>query len=68
MPSAIASSFVAFLHSIIDLAGLVDDKEARHDVVAQANEVLMQGQQTGNVVSDPILTAAYLPKKVSTTR
>ena len=37
-------------------------------VVAQADEVLMQCQQTGDVVSDPVLPAAYLPKKISSTR
>ena len=36
-------------------------------VVAQADEVLMQGQKTGDMVSDPVLPAAYLPKKISPT-
>ena len=31
-------------------------------------KLLMQGQQSGDVVSHPVLSAAYLPKKISPAR
>ena len=52
----------------VHLRGLIDDQEARHWALGQTNEVFMKSQQACDVVSEPVLTAADLPKEIRATR
>ena len=48
----------------VDLTWLIDDEESRYGVLRQVAEMLMEGEQACDMVSDPVLSASYLPEKV----
>ena len=48
----------------VDLTWLVDDEESRYWVLRQVAEMLVEGKQTSDMISDPVLSASYLPEKV----
>ncbi len=47
---------------------LVNDEKTRHWVLTRAYEVFMQGEQTRDVVTHPILPTANFPQKISASR
>ena len=48
----------------VDLAGLVDDEESRHRILDETNEMLMEREQPGDMITHPVLPAAYLPEEI----